>query len=316
LNFHVHLLGFQGRSAKRPSSQTGVSVFNRCLYQITSAADTTVQIVKHIVEIIAFALKIRPVLCFRVKDNRLIVTIDEDLNCLTWVCASAIRSFGKMIVSAHSSCQVSIAAAPGFMPCSSCPLPSANARRALARMWSRERLVGPSCYLVINFLKRRPFGRLFRFLLFHPRVLAGGQQLTRPFPRLARGSERDGRVDAERESLLLACETVVQPPILADRIDQRCNPPPSLCLSPALAPLHFAFDELQQLKIRWLSWVVNDSKAAIASFNICFYSCGRTTKGQRFYSTLGRGSKDLRLAPASCRIQMTKRPWKITSRKR
>jgi hypothetical protein len=39
LNFHVHLFGFQGRSAKRPSSQTGVSVFNRCLYQITSAAD-------------------------------------------------------------------------------------------------------------------------------------------------------------------------------------------------------------------------------------------------------------------------------------
>lgn len=39
LNFHVHLFGFQGRSAKRPSSQIGVSVFNRCLYQLTTAAD-------------------------------------------------------------------------------------------------------------------------------------------------------------------------------------------------------------------------------------------------------------------------------------
>ena len=39
LNFHVHLFGFQGRSAKRPSSQTGVSVFNRCLCQFTIAAD-------------------------------------------------------------------------------------------------------------------------------------------------------------------------------------------------------------------------------------------------------------------------------------
>lgn len=39
LNFHVHLFGFQGRSAKRPSSQIGVSVFNRCLYQFTTAAD-------------------------------------------------------------------------------------------------------------------------------------------------------------------------------------------------------------------------------------------------------------------------------------
>ena len=40
LDFHVHLFGFQGRSAKRPSSQNGVSVFNRCLYQFTTAADT------------------------------------------------------------------------------------------------------------------------------------------------------------------------------------------------------------------------------------------------------------------------------------
>jgi hypothetical protein len=40
LNFHVHLFGFQGRSAKRPSSQIGVSVFNRCLCQFTTAADT------------------------------------------------------------------------------------------------------------------------------------------------------------------------------------------------------------------------------------------------------------------------------------
>lgn len=39
LNFHVQLSGFQGGSAKRPSSQTGVSVFNRCLYQFTTAAD-------------------------------------------------------------------------------------------------------------------------------------------------------------------------------------------------------------------------------------------------------------------------------------
>jgi predicted Rdx family selenoprotein len=41
LNFHVHLFGFQGRSAKRPSSQIGVSVFNRCLYQFITAADST-----------------------------------------------------------------------------------------------------------------------------------------------------------------------------------------------------------------------------------------------------------------------------------
>ena len=35
---------FQGRSAKRPSSQNGVSVFNRCLYQFTTAADNRIEV--------------------------------------------------------------------------------------------------------------------------------------------------------------------------------------------------------------------------------------------------------------------------------
>jgi hypothetical protein len=58
-------------------------------------------------------------------------------------------------------------------------------------------------------------------LLFRARILAGGQQFTSPVPRLACRSQRDGRVDAEGECFLFAQITVVQPPILADRIDQK-----------------------------------------------------------------------------------------------
>jgi len=40
LNFHIHLIGYQSCPKKQPSSQMGVSTFNRCMYQFTSAGDT------------------------------------------------------------------------------------------------------------------------------------------------------------------------------------------------------------------------------------------------------------------------------------